>query len=372
MKKAFIIILVAAVALVSCTKREIEGSKAISFQTASYATRAGIEGTVFPTTESFGIYAWAEGTIGEWFMNNEQIVYGEDGKWASANTYFWPKTTTVDFFGYYPYGMSGLAVAPQTITYSNIDVEAMQADVMYSDKAAGYGDNPDGRGMGIDGTSGVPIIFHHALAKVEIAARTDFDTRSEEDGTEHEWQVTVNKVTVSDFYKAGGATFTLRNEPTEGQVGWEKPADEAGNAVWTNDGAKTSISANPAALLNHEEPVTILPDFFVLPQAVTEPERDEEGRIIPGQNIHKVTVNVTIKTRRNGADFISETYDRSAYLWLETVPAWSINHITRYLLIIRPIGGGGGTPGSEPVPITFDPAVAAWDVLTVPTYITIE
>ena len=340
----------------SCTKSEIlqENGRAIAFQTASYTTRIGIEGTVFPTSESFGVYAWAEGTIGDYFMDNERISYSAtDDVWRPSTTYYWPKNTTIDFQGFYPYGLSGVTAAEDKITYSGYDVEAGQEDVMYSSKAVGFGDNPDGSGQGIDASNGVPIIFHHALSKVTVMAKLAFSSMTEEDGTVYEWELTVNKTTLSDFFKKGGAEFLLSEEPAEGIVEWIKPVDADTNRVWTNDGAKTSKSYSGPVTVASEEPVVILPEFFTLPQAL-----DSLGQ--------KVTVDYTIKTKRNGAEFLSETLTRSAYVYLEEIPAWEINHKIIYTLLFSPVELG---PGGRPSIITFDPAVDDWDVITATTVI---
>ncbi len=356
MKKAIIIAIAAVLTLSACTKKEtVSFERTIVFQPAAYVTKAGIEGTVFPTSETFGVYAWTGATLGDYFMNNELCTHDpKDGLWKSATTYYWPKTQPIDFIGYYPYNMGGVTIEPAKVTYAPLDVEASQTDVMYSSKTAGFKFNPDGPGNGIDGSTIVPIVFHHALAKVVVDARTAFDSRTEEDGTKYEWEVTLNSVSLSDFFKKGDAVFTLATEPTEGIVDWVKPTDAAGNNVWKNDGSKTSIEKVPNAILNEKTPVNVIPDFFVLPQTIS-----PEGQ--------KVTVNVTIKTKRNGVDFMSETYNKSAFLYLDTVPAWSINYITRYLLIIYPVDLG---ISGEPQAVTFDPAVADWETVVVPTSIT--
>ena len=355
--------------LAACTKTDKKGSSsAICFQTAAYATRAGIDGTVFPTSEVFGVYAWASGNPDGFFMNNEKVAYDGEGKWVSENEFFWIYKQTIDFIGYYPYNMPEVSVGKDEIKYTAMDVEARQIDAMYSSRATGYAYNPDGSYAGVDGSAGVPILFHHALGKVVIDARTAYDHIEEADGTKYDWNVTVNSITVSDFYKKGDATFTIKDEPADGIVGWNKPADAEGFNVWTNDGAKTAISNRPAALLNRETPVNVLPEFFVLPQVVVKPEVDENGHIIPGQHIHKVTVNITVETLLNGAHLISETYDRSAYMYLDEIPAWQINYRNRYLLIIYPLGPGIGPDTERPI-ITFDPAVADWDYVTVTTSI---
>ena len=369
MKKVIIISLAALLFMAACTKTDKGSiSSAISFQTAAYATRAGIDGSVFPTTEVFGVYAWASGSPDSYFMNNEKVAYDGEGKWVSEHEFYWIYKQTIDFIGYYPYNMPEVNIGKEEIKYTAMDVESRQIDAMYSSRATGYAYNPDGTYAGVDGSAGVPILFHHALGKVVIDARTAYDHVVETDGTVYDWEVTVNSITVSDFYKKGDATFTIENEPSEGIVGWTKPADADGFNVWTNDGAKTSISNQPKVLLNSETPVNVLPEFFVLPQVVVKPEVDQEGRIIPGQPIHKVTVNLTVKTILNGEKLISETYNRSAYMYLEEIPAWQINYRNRYLLIIYPLGPGTGPgPDSHMPVITFDPAVADWDYITVYT-----
>ncbi|MBO5634368.1 MAG: fimbrillin family protein [Bacteroidales bacterium] len=349
-----------AIAFASCTKNEMPGTdgRQIAFQTASYATRVGIEGTVFPTSESFGVYAWAEGTIGDYFMDNERISYNSvDGVWRPSTTYYWPKNTTIDFEGFYPYGLSGVKVAADKITYSGYDVEAGQQDVMYSSKSVGYGDNPDGSGQGIDGSNGVPIIFHHALSKVTVMAQLAFDRMEEEDGTVYEWELVVNKATIHDFYKKGGAEFTLASEPSVGIVEWNKPLDLDSNRVWTNDGALTSMSASDPVTIKTEEASVIIPEFFTLPQAL-----DSLG--------HRQTVSVefTLKTKRNGVEFLSENLTKSARLYLEEIPAWEINHKIIYTLLFSPVELG---PGGRPSVITFDPAVDDWEVINASTVINV-
>ena len=360
MNKHIVIALVGAILIPSCTKVNIIGRQgaAVAFQTASYASRAGIEGSEFPADDAFAVVAWAEGTIdGGFFMDHERISYYPDSRlWMSGQPIYWPQDVPVDFFGYYPYGMKdAMDITATTVAYNGIDVEAGQQDVMYSSKAVGYGYNPDGKGPGIDGSAGVPILFHHALSKVQVEAYPAFTHREEADGTVYDWSITVNSCTISSFYRKGGAQFTLAAEPAEGMVEYVKPVDAEGFCVWTNDGTTASHSSNVPVELVGEEPLVILPQFFTLPQAI-------------GKEFQRISVDITIKTRRNGEDFLSENMSRSAFIWLEDVPAWEINHYIIYRLVIGPIGTG---PAGQPAVVSFDPAVADWDVITVSTPIAI-
>ena len=81
MKHFGIIALSVALLATSCVKTEVlPASREITFQTASYATKAGITGTTFPTTETFSAYAWADGTIGAYFMDNHRTSFSDPGR----------------------------------------------------------------------------------------------------------------------------------------------------------------------------------------------------------------------------------------------------------------------------------------------------
>jgi hypothetical protein len=179
----------------------------------------------------------------------------------------------------------------------------------------------------------------------------------EEDGTVYEWELNVSKATINNFYKKGGAEFILADEPTEGLVEWIKPMDADSNRVWTNDGSLTSKTATGPVVVKGEEPSVIIPEFFTLPQAL-----DSLG------THQTITVDFTVKTKRNGVDFLNETLTRSARLYLEEIPAWEINHKIIYTLLFSPIDLG---PNGRPSTITFDPAVDDWEVITASTVINV-
>ena len=272
MKKTLHIIAVAALLLPSCTKSISTGDsgRAIAFQVANYATKVGISGTVFPTSESFGVYSWTDNTTGPYFMDNELVSYQADQLWKTNTTYYWPPTQTVDFFCFYPSQMSGISADKTRIRYSAYDVEAHygasseQQDVMYSDKAAGFADNPDNVPGSASGYSGVPVIFRHALAKLSVGVRLAYSHKEESDGTVTDWEITLNSVSLEGVYKQGDCELTLADSPAVGLVSWVKPE----GAVWTPDGsvmASGSLLAEPA-VLSTDETLAAVPEMFVLPQ----------------------------------------------------------------------------------------------------------
>ena len=372
MKKLIIFLSIAAVMASACTKvvsSSVENGNQISFQTvAGLNTKADITGTAFPTTETFSTYAWAEGTVGEYFMDNVTIEYKTaDNMWKPQETFYWPKNTTVDFISYYPTGLSGITVEKNKITYSGIDVNTYQNDIMYADKAVGFSDNKDLVDDSISGFTGVPTIFRHALAKVNFKVALTYKHKEEADGTVTDWKVTVNSAKLSGVYTKGGCVLKLASAPTLGVIGWDKPA---GN-VWTPEGAASDINGSLTGDIDAGTLYQAVDTVYVLPQALAD-------------NQQKVTMNVTVETTRNGAAFLKETFDISANIKLDAIPAWEMNHVYTYILRFAPTAsnGNGGNPIDPPTDpsdpnypggvdpnnpnlsdaiITFDPAVDGWE-----------
>ena len=374
MKKILIFLSIAAVMASACSKvasNPAENTRVVSFQTvAGLNTKApGINGTVFPQTETFSTYAWAEGTVGEYFMENVTIEYKtSENLWkAQSGTYYWPKNSTVDFISYYPTGLAGITVAKDKITYAGIDVDTLQQDIMYADKAAGFSDNKDLVDDSVSGFTGVPTIFRHALAKVNFKVALTYKHKEEADGTVTDWKVTVNSAKLSGIYTKGGCVLKLASTPTLGVIGWEKPA---GN-VWTPEGSAIDINGSLSGNIDAGTLYQAVDTLYVLPQALAADQQ-------------KVTLNVTVETTRNGAAFLNETFDVSANIRLDAIPAWEMNHVYTYILRFAPTAsnGNGGNPIDPPTDpsdpnypggvdpnnpnlsdaiITFDPAVDGWE-----------
>lgn len=368
MKKSIYLITAAMVLLLaSCAKTELaqeRDARTIAFQTANYATKVGISGTKFPTSETFGVFAWTAGTTGPYFMDNEVVAFQEDELWKTNTPYVWPLDQTVDFFCFYPAKMTGITVDKTKVNYA-FDVEANPVDVMYADKAVAFADYPDRVPGSVSGYDGVPAIFHHALAKLTVDVALAYNHKEEADGTVTDWEVTVNSVKLSGLHMKGACELTLADSPEIGIVGWNKPK---GN-VWTPD-ASVMAEKNyiAAATPLKVTAMTAVPEMFVLPQTLTR----------GGQ---KIALNITIKTKRNGADFLTETLDVAAdFLAPNALQAWEMNHAITYRIKINPTrsNGNGGKPSDDPsnpvdpsnpdlsdAVITFDPAVLGWEMLNV-------
>lgn len=368
MKKSIYLITAAMVLLLaSCAKTEMapeRDARTIAFQALNYATKVGISGTQFPTSETFGVFAWTA-DASPYFMDNEVVAFQEDELWKTNTTYYWPLDGTVDFFCFYPAKMKEITVDKTKVSYAAYDVEANpEVDVMYADKDVAFADYPERVPGSVSGYDAVPVLFHHALSKLTVDVALAYNHKQEADGTVTDWEVTVNSVKLSGIHMKGGCELTLAESPEIGLVGWNKPE---GN-VWTPDASVMEKNfLDKATALKAGEAVNAVPEMFVLPQTL----------VAGGQ---KIALNITVKTKRNGADFLSETLDVAAdFLAPQVLEAWQMNHAITYRITVNPTrsNGNGGKPidPNNPVDpqnpdlsdtvIRFDPAVNGWEKLSV-------
>ena len=368
MKKLFIIA-VAAIALAACAKTEVSKSNlnAISFQPASQISKA-INGAVFPTTETFGVYAWTAGTTGEYFIENKEVSF--DGtQWTTATPYYWPKNQSVDFFCYYPYNVAGTipAVTKTVVTYNNIDFSVTQTDIMYADKAVGYTDNANQVEDGTNAYEGVPTIFRHAGCKVKVNVILGENEKTETDGTVTKWDVTLKSVQLTGLFIKGTCELNL-SSTDNGVIPWTKPSDANGNFVWAADNSLTNDPTgslyNDVQLRNlvKNEGVTVIPETYMLPQTLAADQQKirlvfdvKTYRKAPGATDFALALTQTDIAA--SADLLINTGNIST-----SILAWQMNQNIVYNITIGPAGRQ----------ITFDPAVDAWENKTVSTNIELQ
>ena len=198
MKKTVFIAALAIVAMASCTKNEISQStrtNEIKFTTpvlARHTKSAEIEGTTYPTTASFNVYAWYNSeaafnsSTASPYMSKVTVSYNPDihntedtgdGAWISNPVYYWPKQGVLTFDAYSPSDLNGTVTADATdgITVSNHVVAtnlANQQDFLYADRAL---NKTSSTGATTPEYDGVDIAFNHALAVVKFTAKTKAD-----------------------------------------------------------------------------------------------------------------------------------------------------------------------------------------------------
>jgi len=381
MKRFLLFAAMAATVMVSCTKSEltpVAKNNAISFLAANYVNGTKVTGAEFPTSETFGAYAWTEGTSGEFFINNDEVEYIDTKDvWTTVNAaYYWPKNQSVDFFCYYPYipgddpASHIPSISQNQIKYDNIDFGDAnnQVDFMYADKAVGFTDNANLVEDGQSARSGVPTYFRHAGAKVKVYLV--LGDNEKEDVVSHtwtKWDVTVSEVILSGIYTKGSCTLNLSSSDN-GVIAWNKPMDTSNSYyVWTpvttvtNDVENSRYHDDQVRNLEKGKGQLVIPEFFTLPQVLT-----------AGQQ--KISIKLTIKAYRKTAteneqhewvypesypttpDIVQNNKVVSADLLIDTgndntsVFAWEMNQLITYNITLGPAGQQ----------ITFDPAVEAW------------
>ena len=295
--KKYIIIAAAAIAAMACSKVETNDSTPdvkVTFQAANYVpqTKAGTEVSVWSDFKAFksrafmhaeGIDLNSNGTV-KTGNSNYQEFFGASGEtisaytsagvveattqsnvayWAPSHTYYWPKGeySFVNFVGWY--GTTGTAASDPTVTYyydgdtskwtakmewtfSNSTAGAAGANLLYADMAWRYKANDTNPQYGVSGASeGVPMLFHHALAQINVKAYAINATGSPAltAGTDKvtesgvaEWVITLEDVTITPIHQAGKLTITNADPVPEGTPG------TAQTQVWSGgwDGTDTA------------------------------------------------------------------------------------------------------------------------------------
>lgn len=370
MKKLVLAALV-GVAFTGCVQNEEfapKPQKEISFEVANkvHSTRVG----AFATTETFAANAWVtDGGTTKQLIKDEVVSYGTadldhdsndstaplTSYWKTANPYYWPLEGTVDFICYYPTGVKPNITYSYTgadkLTYT--DYKVANDDVMYADKAVRYSANKSATDNGTDfgiagyGFTGVPTLFHHALAKLNFKVQNG----NHDDGVYY-WKVTVKSITANNIHKKGSVTLNHSGNVVDASYGdWELPDP----AVWT--------PSSPAVT---NEPYTWDPaSDVVLADATITPFDAKTVYVMPqtltaGAGAQSVTVVYTVdQIRKSDSEVISsKDYNPTLDLFIDlsTTPLqhWQMNKDITYTLSFNPKGEM----------ILFAPAVKEWDPAT--------
>lgn len=388
MKRLFfkLLLVVPVFALAGCVEtledNPVPSSRKVTFQTASYPTTRTTgqphKGTEF-TYDHFMTFAWSDAVVADdkVFMNHQRVEKsgnGEGATWEPTSVYYWPTYTPVDFISYFPEKTNyNLTVERETLTYTGYEVYGTTADIttetndlMYADKAVGYGANVDEvnddlGGANDHGYTGVPTLFNHALAQLEIRVLV----QQPEGETTFHWEAVIDQAELKGLYTKGDLTLTLENpSETHGVVKWvTKGEGDAKTAGWVNDGNVkeqaivggtadkknfTVISTEDYGVKNGEEAVVGCKSMykaFVLPQVL------EETHLLD----LKLTVN---KYTTDGNVLQTSEKDKEVrHLQLKTgdITVWGMNQRVVYTIVINPAKNGK---------ILFDPAIKEWKDVT--------
>ena len=265
--KSLIFAGVALAALSACTKVQSAGDeldRVISFQLAHFSTKAEDDPADYKIDYSnipFGAYAWYKGVQpadNATFMTNQKVSYNKaDNTWLpDGSTYYWPKSGTLDFICYSPYSTDTnvIAITEDKISFNGYTVG--DDDLMYADKVTGLNDNKETYYY-----NGVPVLFHHALARVTFQVSAAYLEKTAETGDKTKWEVFVNNVSVKNVIVTGDLVLSPDG------ASWKLPD----NNVWTPSGDKKDLPLDTENL----KPLTVEPQdlgasMFVLPQLLSQ------------------------------------------------------------------------------------------------------
>jgi len=367
MKKLAFIAAVAVAALASCAKQydNLDSQSEVVFQVNRY----GAVATKADTTDykdnyqnvPFGAYAWYKGVSAADntdFMVNQSVAYNSTKNvWApQGTTYYWPKSGSIDFICYSPYTADGTDAPLPVITESGISYPAWDVsanptiDIMYADKVTGVSNNTTTYYY-----SGVPTLFHHALAKVSFNIKQSYTSIDAETGDTTSWEITVEDIVLTGVLTTGSLNITLNDDGS-----WNVPN------VWSSTGSTTDVDLLDSAITLNGTNQGLVSDMMILPQSLTD-----------GQ---KVTITVTIKTYRDNHDgngpqlVLTETnIPIEGLLSGGSLDSIGVNQNVTYTFNVTPSLGtstgtdvdGDGIIDMEPTMVYFDPAVTEWQNITV-------
>ena len=198
------IILAAAAVTASCTKNTVDlpYGGAISFApVAEKSTKAIIEGTTYPTTESFAVSAYHGGSDAYF----EDLVASYNSSitlWETSTAEYWPLDGSLTFNAYSPSSASGVTITSAGVTATDYTIQTsaqMTTDLCYaSATVADCADHPES----------VPLVFSHALSQVvfRVKAASYYANTT----------LTLNSLSIAGIYSVGDFTGSAwENQDTE-------------------------------------------------------------------------------------------------------------------------------------------------------------
>lgn len=300
----------------------------------------------------FGAYAWYKSETPGYdteFMINQKVSYdsGKDSWAPYGETYYWPRSGSLDFICYSPWSATPPEVHEDRIILG--PWAPGSGDLMYADKAEGLSGN-----LNTYYYTGVPVLFHHALSRLSFSIRLAYSEAVTGQGDKTRWEVDITGARLRSVESGGSLTLTLDGDS------WALPGDK----VWTPTGDRTDLSLDleggQAALADTGEK-TLAEGILVQPQALS------------GTQILEMVL--TIRTYMDKGDGYGSTplltekdVIVSTTLRTASLGSWAVNQHTVYHLLLTPSLESGSAP-LQPEVIRFDPAVNGWDTVTVSTEI---
>ena len=366
MKKYIVIALAALVAFAACTKVNPEKkADKISFTVANFMPATKAYTSLLDETTSFNckayLHADGEETAQEYFGADGEIISANNetnpSEWLPSHEYFWPKSANsyINFVAWYnspDVTIGSFQVKEDVVKYTNVTITG-NSNILVAEKAWYYNQNrtseENDEETGHDGafgqnavTGGVPMLFHHMLAKVSVKAKAAKVQGGSDNKTT--WDITIKNAKIINIGEtAGAANVAFRTpETTDPQI----TPFRGGN--WQYVGYEDEIELSDSDVLTTTAE-DLLEDYSVFPQSLN-----------ISSHPAKLEFDLTIVNKYDGVEYGHETIKESIELATlenkiteEAIEAWFMNTKYTYTIIVDP----------ETETIKFDPAVVAWDVV---------
>ena len=314
MKKMLFMAAISALALTSCVSDDNvnneETKLAMRFDApAMKQTRANvmgeISGVLYDTREDFKVFCkyykgnfagWEESTMRDYFNPEGDVATNEGGDskyWSTAATYYWPDVEyNLAFaayspaeFGTDPVSIEHTAEGLHVVGFQTESDANKQYDFMYSDRVID-------RNKTNNGSSSVPLVFHHALSSIVFS--------SEKEDESVNYEITSLKLHGTIIQKANfNQNIVEGTDLKSGSALWENHA-AATTADFTPSFNKVSVTTVPTQFTQKESALLLIPQTIPADAAVTVVYNKITN---PGTALEKVMENTaTIKL----SDFAQE------------------------------------------------------------------
>lgn len=359
MKKYLILAAVALVASAACSKVETDENipaKKITFEAASYVPQTKANTSVWDEFTSFKckafLHAAGYADVQNMFGATGETIspYKTDGTaatgeanvsyWAPSHDYYWPKDASsyVNFVAWYDKKGTAPTTATETsLSWANYTVLTTD-NLLYADEAWHYKQNTTNAAQytGDAVTSGVPMLFHHALAqlciKASVTQATDGKTPA------HTWDVTLSDISLAGVYNHGTLTLT-NSDPANDEPAVTGATTKAWSGSWATTGDPTSVAMADVTTPLTTTAVDVLTMQNVLPQTVTD--------------VVVLNLKYNISYKYNGTEYAHEKITAAIQLnsITDAISSWGMNKKITYTISINPVT----------TTIKIDPAVVEWE-----------
>ena len=348
------LILVVA-ALAGCAKTEFVPTipeKEVTFAVGSYlpdtkiSSLNGSEDAITSFNSKGFLHAEGINTTQDFFgASGETINFNGTNEWQPSHVYYWPKSSNshINFVSWYDKNGTpdNVASVSETAISWTIDgtTRTLQADdnIMIADEAWHYNDNATVYTSYSGVVAGVPTLFHHQMAKVNVVVKA---SKLSDNGTT--WTITASNFTLGGVYTAG--TLSLTNEEPE-----TLPGTSAWTGSWVTSGSRSTLNGVSAATTVNTTGVQMF-SHSMIPQNV---------------GISYISFTYVVRTSYDANNYIEETVNTGNIRlssFIGAVTSWDMNKKITYTVTINP----------ECNEILIDPQATDWGDTLAPPPISIE